>query len=52
MRYKKLNTTVKEAREADVMRAKVEEQAAMIEYIAIMADVELPEEESEDINEQ
>lgn len=51
MQVRRMTSSIPEARENENLRAKVEEQAAMIEYISIMADVELPGiEDVEDVN--
>lgn len=47
MIVRKLETSVKESREKEDMQAKIEKQAALIEYLAIMADIDLEEEEGE-----
>lgn len=45
MKINRLRATVEESRKAEQMAAKVEEQAAILEYVAIMAGVDLPEPE-------
>lgn len=42
MEYRQIKTSVYEEREKENMRATIEEQAAIIDYIALMTDVELP----------
>lgn len=42
MKFRKLKTSVAEEREKENLRATVEQQAAIIDYIAMMTDVELP----------
>lgn len=42
-RFNKLTGTVEENRRKERMAAEVERQGALIEYVAIMADVELPD---------
>lgn len=43
----KLKTSIQEKRAAERMAAKLEQQSALLDYVAIMTDVELPVEESE-----
>lgn len=54
MVFKKLKTSIEEEREKERLKATVQEQAALLEYVAAMANIELPtlaedtdEEESE-----
>lgn len=54
MVLKKLKTSIEEEREKERLKATVQEQAALLEYVAAMANIELPtlaedadEEESE-----
>lgn len=54
MVFKKLKTSIEEEREKEHLKATVQEQAALLEYVAAMANIELPtltedadEEESE-----
>ena len=42
MEYRQIKTSVYEEREKETMRATIAEQAAIIDYIALMTDVELP----------
>lgn len=42
MIFEKLKTSVKEQRENERLKATVQEQAALLEYVATMADVDLP----------
>ncbi len=42
MEYRQIKTSVYEEREKENMRATIAEQAAIIDYIALMTDVELP----------
>lgn len=42
MKYRQLKTSIAEEREKENMRATIVEQAAIIDYIAIMSDIELP----------
>lgn len=42
MEYRQIKTSVYEEREKENMRAAIAEQAAIIDYIALMTDVELP----------
>lgn len=51
MKFKKLETSIPEQRENEQLRAQVEEQEALLEYVMIMTDVEIPEESEGDINE-
>lgn len=44
MILKKKKTSIQEARKLENMAAKVERQEALLAYVAIMADVDLPEE--------
>lgn len=46
MEYRQIRTSVYEEREKENMRATIAEQAAIIDYIAIMSDIELPTTES------
>ena len=51
--FKKLRTTIQEARQQEQVAADIAKQAALLEYVAIMADVELPDasdEESEGLS--
>lgn len=48
MFFKKNRNGIQEERETERMKAKIEKQEAMIEYVAVMADVELPEEEGKE----
>lgn len=41
MEYRQIKTSVYEEREKENMRATIAEQAAIIDYIALMTDVEL-----------
>jgi hypothetical protein len=43
MQIKRINTSVMEAREQELLRSDLQRQSAMMEYIALMADVELPD---------
>ena len=54
MVFKKLKTSIEEEREKERLKATVQEQAALLEYVAAMANIDLPtlaedadEEESE-----
>lgn len=48
MFIERLKTSIQEKRAAERMAAQLDKQAALLDYVAIMADVELPvEEESE-----
>ena len=51
MEIKRIKESIKKTREWENMRAKLAKQDAIIDYIAMMSDVELPN-ESEDKNEQ
>ena len=42
MEYRQIKTSVYEEREKENMRATIAEQTAVIDYIALMTDVELP----------
>lgn len=42
MEYRQIKTSVYEEREKENMRATIAEQTAIIDYIALMTDVELP----------
>lgn len=42
MEYRQLKTNIAEEREKENMRATIAEQAAIIDYIAVMTDIELP----------
>lgn len=39
--------SIKEEKEQEILKAKVDKQEALIDYIAAMADVEIPEDEFE-----
>ncbi|MBQ8974312.1 MAG: hypothetical protein IJ072_01155 [Oscillospiraceae bacterium] len=53
MYINRLNMTIAESRDAERARADVIRQAAMIEYIAMMTDIELPmTDEAEEDDEQ
>ena len=43
--FHELSGTIAEDRERDNMRAKSAEQSAMIDYLSMMADIELPTED-------
>ena len=43
---------IKKEKELETENATIQEQGALLQYIAIMADIELPEEEGGDANEQ
>lgn len=43
---------IKKEKELETANATIQEQGALLQYIAIMADIELPEEEGGDANEQ
>lgn len=47
MEFKKMTGSISEQRELEQLRADVAEQAAVIDYLAIMTDVEIPTEETE-----
>lgn len=52
MLFERLKISIKEQREKEWLKATVQEQAALLEYVAAMANIELPtlaedEEESE-----
>lgn len=42
MEIKRLNRTIQETREQERIAATVERQEALLEYVAIMADIDLP----------
>lgn len=46
--FKKLKTDVVTERQLEQMHATIEQQKATIDYLAMMTDVELPEDEQED----
>lgn len=48
MEFKKLKTSVWEARQRENMAADLEKQKALMGYVAMMADVELPENEGQE----
>lgn len=48
MIFEKLKTSVKEQRENERLKATVQEQAALLEYVATMADIDLPTLAAED----
>ena len=43
---------IKKEKELETANATIQAQGALLQYIAIMADIELPEEEGGDANEQ
>lgn len=43
--FHELSGTIAEDRELDNMRAKIAKQSAMIDYLSMMADIELPTED-------
>lgn len=43
--FRELSGTITEDRERDNMRAKIAEQSAMIDYLSMMADIDLPTED-------
>lgn len=47
MFYQKLKRSIAEQRAEERSRAEVEKQAALLEYVATMADVDLPTEDTE-----
>ena len=51
MQIKRINTSVMEAREQELLRSDLQRQSAMMEYIALMADVELPDDAEREGNE-
>lgn len=51
MIFEKSMLSINETRAQERMRAMVEKQAALLEYVAIMSDVELPENAEEGENE-
>lgn len=46
--HQKLNMSIAEQRELERAAAEVDKLKALIEYLAIMADIEIPVEEEED----
>lgn len=40
-----LNKSIREEKDLEIMKSKVEKQEALLDYIACMADVEIPEDE-------
>lgn len=55
MVLKKLKTSIEEEREKERLKATVQEQAALLEYVAAMANIELPtlaEDTDEDTDEE
>ena len=51
MIFRKLKKSISEARAQEHMAVKVEKQEALLEYVAIMADIEIPSEETETMSE-
>lgn len=47
MEYRRIRTSVYEEREKENMRATIAKQAAIIDYIAVMSDIDLPATESD-----
>lgn len=50
MQIEKKIGSVKEQRDREDMQAKLERQQAILEYVAAMADIDLPVEASEDMH--
>ena len=48
MIFEKLKVSIKEQRENERLKATVQEQAALLEYVATMADIDLPTLTAED----
>lgn len=48
MIFEKLKISIKEQRENEHLKATVQEQAALLEYVATMADIDLPTLAAED----
>lgn len=48
MIFEKLKTSIKEQRENERLKATVQEQTALLEYVATMADIDLPTLAAED----
>ena len=48
MKFKKMKVDVRESRQRDNMVADLEKQKALTEYVAMMADVDLPTKTQED----
>ena len=42
MEYRRIKSSIYEEREKENMRATIAEQTAIIDYIAVMSDIELP----------
>lgn len=49
MLFKKLQSTIQEQREKERLIATVHKQEALLEYVALMTDVELPCEETNNL---
>ena len=47
IKIKKLRNSINEERQHEHTAAELEKQKALLEYVAIMADVELPDEEEQ-----
>lgn len=47
MEFKKVKTSIQEERKQEALAADLEKQKALTEYVAMMADVDLPTEEKE-----
>ena len=47
MKFKKMKTSIPEERQKENMAADLAEQKALTAYVAMMADVDLPEDEQE-----
>jgi len=45
--FRKMKQEIREQRKTERINATVEKQAALLEYVAIMTDVELPEDNTE-----
>lgn len=50
MEFKKVKTSIQEERKQEALAADLEKQKALTEYVAMMADVDLPTEEKETEN--
>ena len=47
IKFAKIKSSISEERKNERMAAELEKQKALLEYVAIMADVELPDEEEQ-----
>ena len=52
IKFEKIKSSISKERKNEHMAAELEKQKALLEYVAIMADVELPDEEEQNGTQQ